>query len=440
MLDAMRRIQRSDMTGMRALRRGGRGGRLSTRRFASSPDARPPCTHSRRARRATQRLDIVRGLLQLSIFASHATGTWIGVWLILAAWGLSDSSEQFVFLSGFTLGSVFARKAARDGWRAASADLLRRTWRLYRTHLLVFVLFGLGVAAAGRDAAARRGGADGLGAILTHPLAHLPGVLATLDQPEFMGILPLFVWCMLLLPGFAAAEARWGDVALALPLACYAAAWAVVAMPGLGWEDGIGFNPFAWQLLFLGGAWLGRRALLRGRALPFRRRLDALGARRRGGGTGRGAAGAAELVRVCSGPAPFGEVDWIEGKKNLAPAAAAARARAGLCWWRRWCRARRAWMHPRPAAGGGRIGQYSLEVFCLGLFLSWAASAVFRLLPAQGLAFAAQDVLLIGLGGVAAGPLCRAAGAPPTMRGRSATADGAQEKTSNFHDLAATGT
>ena len=75
------------------------------------------------------RLDIVRGWLQWSIFASHATGSFIGGWMIHASWGLSDSSEQFVFLSGFTLGSVFARRTLQHGWRAASSDTLRRTWR-----------------------------------------------------------------------------------------------------------------------------------------------------------------------------------------------------------------------------------------------------------------------------------------------------------------------
>jgi len=56
------------------------------------------------------RIDILRGYLQLVIFAAHAYGSFIGGWMIHAAWGFSDSSEQFVFLSGFTLGSVFALK------------------------------------------------------------------------------------------------------------------------------------------------------------------------------------------------------------------------------------------------------------------------------------------------------------------------------------------
>src|SRR3984957_1708859 len=88
------------------------------------------------------RIDIIRGWLQLTIFASHAAGSWIGAWLIHGAWGLSDSSEQFVFLSGLMLGSVFARKSARAGFGAATADMAMRTLRLYRTHLITFFLFG----------------------------------------------------------------------------------------------------------------------------------------------------------------------------------------------------------------------------------------------------------------------------------------------------------
>src|SRR5215218_4775145 len=87
------------------------------------------------------RLDLVRGWLQLTIFASHAVGSWIGTWLIHGAWGLSDSSEQFVFPSGFTLGSVFDYKLTRYGWRAATYDMLVRAARLYRTHLALLAAF-----------------------------------------------------------------------------------------------------------------------------------------------------------------------------------------------------------------------------------------------------------------------------------------------------------
>ncbi len=339
------------------------------------------------------RLDIFRGLLQLVIFASHAAGTWIGVWLIPSPWGLSDSSEQFVFLSGFTLGSVFARKAARDGWLDSSADLLRRVWRLYRTHLLVFALYGLAVVVAGATLLPGEAERMGFARILMHPLAYLPGVLATVEQPNYMGILPLFIWCMLLLPGFAALETRYGDVSLALPVAVYAGAWALLyAIPNPGWEAGIGFNPLTWQLMFLGGAWFGRRALLHGRALPFAApwaRWVTLGA--------VAVLAAGLWVRLgwrgwVGGPvAPM--VAWLADKKDLPPAALLhALAQA---WLVAALVPREAtWMHVLPLRWIAAIGRHSLQVFCVGLFLSWGASVVFRLVPYS----LALDVPLIAAG------------------------------------------
>ena len=326
------------------------------------------------------RLDLLRGWLQLTIFASHATGTWIGVWLIYSPWGLSDSSEQFVFLSGFTLGSVFARKAARDGWPAGAGDLLQRTWRLYRTHLLVFALYGLMIIVAGATILPGEAARMGWGPILADPARELPLALLALRQPNYMGILPLFAWCMLLLPGFAAAEARWGDRALLLPFGLYAAAWLTMAVrPDLGLENGIGFNPFAWQVLFLTGAWLGRRALLYGRALPF----DARWARWATAGAGLVMLAGLLVQLGWHGFVPALAVphaDWLADKKDLAPARLLHAL--ALAWLAAALLPREAaWMHARAVRWLASVGRHSLSVFCVGLFLSWAASAIFRLAP-----------------------------------------------------------
>ena len=360
---------------------------------ASSPlrPSRPTNVPPRPAR--DTRLDLLRGWLQLTIFASHATGTWIGVWLIYAPWGLSDSSEQFVFLSGLTLGSVFARKAARDGWRAGTGDLLQRTWRLYRTNLIVFALYGAMVVAAGAVLLPGEAERMGWGKLLADPARHLPLALLALEQPNFMGILPLFAWCMLLLPGFAAAEARWDDRALLLPVGLYAGTWLLQTVaPGLGLEDGIGFNPFAWQLLFLTGAWLGRRALLHGRALPFH-------ARRARWVTLAAAlvlAGGLAVQLGWHGFVPALEVpalDWLTDKKDLAPGRLLHAL--ALAWLVAALIPREASWMPRTAVRWlGAVGRHSLQVFCVGLFLSWAASVVFRLVTPTPL----LDVMVIGAG------------------------------------------
>ncbi len=340
------------------------------------------------------RLDIVRGWLQVTIFASHVGGSFIGGWMIHASWGLSDSSEQFVFLSGFTLGSVFARKALRDGARAASRDILVRARRLYVRQLWIFALFGGLVALA--DATTLPGEAASLGwtFVLAHPVRAVPGVLLMLDQPEWMGILPVFVWCMLLLPAFALAEARWGDRALLGPVVLYAATGVLgLIPPSLSPDTGIGFNPFAWQVLFLTGAWLGRRALLHGEALPYRAPRAVAATAAAIGVVGLGVAFRLGWYGFAPYAMPFTEGAWITGKESLAlPRVVHAFALAWLV--ARFMPREAGWMHGHLGAALARIGRRSLDVFCLGLFLSWAGTLALRAWPGRE----ATDLAVIAAG------------------------------------------
>jgi hypothetical protein len=335
------------------------------------------------------RLDLLRGWLQLQIFASHAHGSFIGAWLISAAWGLSDSSEQFLFLSGFTLGSVFVLKEHRGGHRAAWRDLLPRIARLQMTHLVVFCGFGAMVIAT--ELALHRPGeaaALGWGWLLTEPWFALPAAATLLYQPAYMGILPVFIWCMLALPLLIRGMDRFGAWALLPPAALYAAvqAWGW-HLPGLGGTE-VEFNPLAWQILFVLGAWFGRRALLRGRAIGRHPWLLAGAALVLAAGlwvrlVGHGLIG---------GPAL--DLQAIMGKQDLVlPRVLHALALAYLVV---------ALVPPRAMALPGRLlpalaatGRNSLNVFCVGLFFSYAVAAVFRAVPA---AAAWLDLPLVAAG------------------------------------------
>jgi hypothetical protein len=324
------------------------------------------------------RIDIIRGWLQLTIFASHAAGSWIGAWLIHGAWGLSDSSEQFVFLSGLMLGSVFARKTGREGFAAALRDMLMRTLRLYRTHLITFFLFG-GMIIAVTDSGLCPGEVKRLGwtFLVEQPARAIPAALTTLYQPNYMDILPIFIWSMAALPAFAWLEARIGPWALSAPIALYLAAWLFgIAPPSLGPDTVIGFNPLAWQMLFMLGVYLGRRMLLYGRTLPPSRTLMT-------------SAVAVLLVGLLLRLSWFGwlpfnlgipESDWIIGKDALAlPRVVHALALALVV--ARLTPREAPWMHVMLARWLAAAGRHSLHVFCLGLFLSWAVTAVFRFWP-----------------------------------------------------------
>jgi hypothetical protein len=331
------------------------------------------------------RLDVLRGWMQISIFVSHIAGTAFGV-LIHAGWGLSDSSEQFVFLSGFGLGSVFALKAARDGFPAGLADLRDRTWRLYLKHLLVAFVFAVlvfGVEPLLPGEVARLG--------WTHlgesPGQALVGLVVMLYQPDFTGILPLFVACMLLLPAAMWLFGRVGVAALLPSALLWAGAQAFGwSVPGLGGTE-LAFNPFAWQFLFLLGAWSGRAALLAGAA---GRRADP---------RVTAVALAIVLAGIAIRLADHLGLDEAQLSRTLLA------GKEHLAWPRLLHALALAWLVaallPRDAAwlGGvvarhlAAVGRHSLDVFCLGLFLSWGAGALLRLHPEGGLLLDAACVV-----------------------------------------------
>jgi hypothetical protein len=333
------------------------------------------------------RMDVLRGWMQVSIFVSHAAGT-VFAWGIHASWGISDSSEQFVLLSGLSLGSVFALKQARDGFGAAARDLLGRVRRLWLTHLLVFFAFAAMVLSA--EMFAGLPGvveAQGWCWLVEQPWFAVPAAALLLYTPQFMDILPVFVCCMLLLPGFLWLLGRIGDAALLLPFGLYAATQVLdLALPYLGGVQG-NFDILAWQALFLTGAWLGRRALL-GQMLPRPRWLVALAV---------AVVVAGVPIRLSLEghlpPLPLAVDAWV-AKPTLGPLRLAHAL--ALAWLVSLLVPREAaWMHGRVAQALAVVGRHSLQVFCVGLFLSWGIVAAFTLWPAH---HAPLDVALVPAG------------------------------------------
>ncbi|WP_137176520.1 OpgC family protein [Roseomonas sp. AR75] len=322
------------------------------------------------------RMDILRGWMQVSIFISHTYGS-IFFWGIHAAWGVSDSSEQFVLLSGLALGSVFTLKRARDGFQAATSDLAGRVGRLYVTHLVVFALFAAMMIFAER-AVPVPGLVEEAGWkwLVTQPWQAVPGALALLYQPTFMDILPIFVFCMIGLAPFLWLLERVGDRALLVPLGLYAVTQIFGLRPmGLGGTE-ITFDPFAWQVLFMIGAWVGRRTLLGEPPLPRHPLLFV----------------AAGLVLAAGlwiklghhGVVPLSS-DFVEALAEKGPLAPLRLAHALALAWLVSVLVPRdvGWMHGAVPRLMAVIGRHSLQVFCLGLFLSWWIATAFRELPVQ---------------------------------------------------------
>jgi hypothetical protein len=215
------------------------------------------------------RVDFFRGLALLAIFINHIPDNLFSV-LTTRNWGFSDASEIFVFLSGYSAALVFQMRQTRSGYVYAAVENLKRCWTLYVVHVFVFVLFvaqvSITTAQFGNPMFIEE---MKMGDFLAEPHVAVVEALLLRFQPRFLDILPLYILFLLALPAvMALAPARmW--LALGASALFYLAVrwfeWRPTAYPDdREWT----FNPLAWQLLFMLGAWCGRRQALGGGWLP----------------------------------------------------------------------------------------------------------------------------------------------------------------------------
>jgi hypothetical protein len=201
------------------------------------------------------RLDLFRGVALWLIFLDHIPENIVS-WVTIRNYGFSDATEIFIFISGYTAAFVYGRAMRQRGFVLASARILRRAWQIYVAHIFLFTIFMAEIAY--------------VAATFENPLyAEEMKILDFLKQPDItifqalllkfkpvnMDVLPLYIVLLLLFPPALFLLLRRPNVALAASAVLYVAAWKfdfnLPAYPAGVWF----FNPFAWQLLFVFGAW-----------------------------------------------------------------------------------------------------------------------------------------------------------------------------------------
>jgi hypothetical protein len=201
------------------------------------------------------RLDLFRGIALWLIYIDHLP-TNILTWFTIRNYGFSDATEIFIFISGYTAAFVYGRAMKDRGFVVACARILKRVWQIYVAHVFLFTIYLAEISYVANS--------------FENPLyAEEMGILDFLKQPDVtivqalllkfrpvnMDVLPLYIVLMLFLPPILWLMQRKADVTLILSVALYAFTWeydlALPAYPNGVWF----FNPFAWQLLFVFGAW-----------------------------------------------------------------------------------------------------------------------------------------------------------------------------------------
>jgi hypothetical protein len=201
------------------------------------------------------RLDLFRGIALWLIFLDHIPENVVN-WFTIRNYGFSDATEIFIFISGYTAAFVYGRAMRERGFIVSSARILRRAWQIYVAHIFLFTIFMAEIAY--------------VAATFENPLyVEEMNILNFLKQPDVtifqalllkfkpvnMDVLPLYIVLLLLFPPVLRLLLWQPGLALAGSALMYILAWNfhwnLPAYPNGVWF----FNPFAWQLLFVFGAW-----------------------------------------------------------------------------------------------------------------------------------------------------------------------------------------
>lgn len=340
------------------------------------------------------RLDLFRGLANWAIFLDHVPNNAIA-WVTTKNYGFSDAADLFVFISGYTVAFVYSKTMTTKGFVVAAVGILARAWQIYVAHILLFVFY---VAAIGY-VAQRYNHAHlldefNIRRLIADPIEFLKHGLLLEFKPLNLDVLPLYIALMATFPPILWMLVRSPDLTLAGSFAVYLAArafgWNLTSYPDFTWY----FNPFAWQFLFVIGAWAsldrwGRvESLIRSRMVFWSSVFFLL--------FSLSVTLVARFGFASELPAPLADLFVPNDKTNLAPYRILHFLALALVVAR---------LVPRNAPSlrlailrpAVMCGERSLEVFCTGIFLAFVAHFLIELVSAS-IAFQ----LLVSIAGIAA--------------------------------------
>lgn len=337
------------------------------------------------------RLDLFRGAANWAIFIDHIPNNAVA-WLTTKNYGFSDAADLFVFISGYTATFVYARYMRTRGFMVGASLLFGRAWQIYVAYVLLFVAY---LAAIGY-VAQTHGHSHLLDEfnvryLIQDPIETLKHGLLLEIKPLNLDVLPLYIVLMAAFPPALWAVIRYPNIALAASFALYLAArtfgWNFPAYPSGSWY----FNPFAWQFLFMIGAWVASGGAQR--ILPMLRSRVVIAAAFAYLAFSFAVVMTARFPQLGSA-LPSSLSTFSNDKTNLAPYRIIHFLAIALIVVRflpeHWSGLRSPLLRPMIVCG-----KRSLEVFCVGVFLSFVAHFLIELIS-DSIAFQ----ILVSLAGI----------------------------------------
>ncbi len=215
---------------------------------------------SAQARPRDPRLDFFRGLGMFIIYLAHTPNNVWTLW-IPARFGFSDATEIFVFCSGVASSIAFFKVFDKQGWWIGTARVGFRIWQVYWAHIGLFI--ALLALLASVDSLGGYGAhyknSLGITDFFTNTAVLLPAYLTLTYVPNYFDILPMYLVILVLMPLVVALGRFDPKAAMAFViLTWFVASFGYLDPPGKPGTDRTWyFNPFSWQLVFYTGFFIG---------------------------------------------------------------------------------------------------------------------------------------------------------------------------------------
>ncbi|MBR1230335.1 MULTISPECIES: OpgC domain-containing protein [unclassified Bradyrhizobium] len=207
------------------------------------------------ARDGDPRLSLLLGIAAWFLFLDHIPHNAVSL-LTLRNFGFSGATDLFVFVGGYTAAILYGKMMLERGFLVTATRIFRRVWQLYAAYVVLFVIYIDLIGYVARKSAAPEIIHEfNVAGILGHTIRTLIYGLLLQAKPLNLDVLQLFIVLMAFFPVVLFGMLRRPNLTAAGSIVLYLAArkldWNLSSFPDGHWY----FNPFAWQLLFVLGAW-----------------------------------------------------------------------------------------------------------------------------------------------------------------------------------------
>jgi hypothetical protein len=201
------------------------------------------------------RLNLFLGIANWFLFLDHIPNNVVNL-ITSRNYGFSGASDLFIFISGYTAATVFAKIMLERGVIVGATRIFKRAWQLYAAYIVLFTSYVVSIGyVASQYSAPDLINEFNISAFIEHPVKILYHALFLQSKALNLDVLQLYTVLMVSFPPVLWMMMRKPGLTMAASLALYFVArafgWNLTSYPDGDWY----FNPFCWQLVFVFGAW-----------------------------------------------------------------------------------------------------------------------------------------------------------------------------------------